>query len=298
MPEPYFSIIIPTYNRAAFITRTIESALQQTYPYFEIIVVDDGSTDNTEEVVKSIQTDKISYYRKTNGERGAARNYGINQSKGEYITFLDSDDLLYENYLKNALESIHQYEMPPFFHIGYEVTDEKLQSKTKVNYLKSDDIDIFVKGNPLSCLGVFIHRSITGTFRFNEDRALAGSEDWELWLRIVANHGIKTDNRICAALINHSSRSVMSYDEMKLVRRKELALRYAFEDHAVQKKFGPFVNTMIAYCDSYIALHLVLSRQHKQSIKYLKSACLRTPSFMFERRFAAIIKHLILNTIL
>jgi glycosyltransferase involved in cell wall biosynthesis len=291
----FFSIIIPTYNRANFIAQTIQSVLKQTYPYFEIIVVDDGSTDHTEEVVTSIVDSRISYYNKENGERGAARNYGMCRAKGEYITFLDSDDILYENYLKNARESIQNYDFPLFLHIGYEVTDEELRSKTKVNSLKSDDISIFVKGNPLSCLGVFLHKSIITQFKFNEDKALAGSEDWELWLRLAANVGIKTDNRISAALIDHDHRSVVGYNEYKLVKRKELALKYAFEDPAVQEKFGPYLNKMIAYCDSYIALHLILSKQNKQGIRYLKNAFLRTPAFIFERRFAAIIKHLIIN---
>lgn len=295
--SPFFSVIIPTYNRAGFIAETIQSVLKQTYPYFEVIVVDDGSTDDTAAVVSNIADNRICYYKKENGERGAARNFGMCQAKGEYITFLDSDDILYEDYLKNARESIHQYKLPPFLHVGYEVTDEKLRSKIKVDYLKSDDIAIFVKGNPLSCLGIFLHKSITDQFRFNEDRDLAGSEDWELWLRIAANYGIKTDTRVSAALIDHESRSVLGYDESKLIRRKELALKYAFEDEAVKEKFGPYINKMIAYCDSYIALHLILSKKHKQGLKYMKSAFLRTPGFVFERRFAAIIKHYILNSI-
>jgi glycosyltransferase involved in cell wall biosynthesis len=295
--NPFFSVIIPTYNRADFIVRTIKSVFGQRYAHFEVIVVDDGSIDHTAEVVNSLHDHRLVYFKKENGERGAARNYGMCKARGEYITFVDSDDILYENYLQNACESIIHYQLPPFFHLGYEVTDENMQSKIKVDYLKSDDIGIFVKGNPLSCLGVFLHRSIIKDFTFNEDRDLSGSEDWELWLRIVANYGIKTDNRISAALVDHESRSVMSYDEDKLIKRKELALKYAFEDEAVQEKFGPYINKMIAYCDSYIALHLILSKKHKEGLKYIKSAFLRTPSFLFKRRFAAIVKHYILNTI-
>jgi glycosyltransferase involved in cell wall biosynthesis len=297
MQAPFFSIVIPTYNRAGFLENTVKSVLRQTYPHFEVIVVDDGSSDNTAEVVQGIKDERLQYCRKENGERGAARNFGMAKAKGEYVTFLDSDDVLYEKYLKNAHESISQYNFPRFFHLGYEVTDENLKSKIKIDYLKSDDIAIFVKGNPLSCLGVFLHKSITGQYKFTEDRDLAGSEDWELWLRVVANCGIKTDNRISAALIDHESRSVLSYEEDKLVKRKELALKYAFEDKAVQEKFGPYINKMIACCDSYIALHLVLSRKHRQGLKYIKSAFCRMPTFLFERRFAAIVKHYILNSI-
>ena len=77
---PYFSIIIPTYNRASLITKTIESVLLQDEA-FEIVVVDDGSTDDTKEVVNSLLDSRVKYFYKENGERGAARNFGAQKSK-------------------------------------------------------------------------------------------------------------------------------------------------------------------------------------------------------------------------
>jgi glycosyltransferase involved in cell wall biosynthesis len=86
------SVIIPTYNRASYVTKAIESVLAQTYNDFEIIVIDDGSTDNTKEVLSPFM-DKITYIWKPNGGCASARNVGIQTSKGEFIAFLDSDDL-------------------------------------------------------------------------------------------------------------------------------------------------------------------------------------------------------------
>src|SRR5437763_11554370 len=102
----FFSIIIPTYNRASMIEKTIQSALNQSYSDYEIIIVDDGSTDNTEQVVLSIKDARIFYFKKENAERAAARNYGAHRAKGDYITFLDSDDVLYPSFLYNASETI------------------------------------------------------------------------------------------------------------------------------------------------------------------------------------------------
>src|SRR5690554_3150909 len=90
-----FSVIIPTYNRASLITKTIESVIDQSYQNFEIIVVDDGSTDNTKEVVKLIMDPRLKYFYVENGERGRARNIGTFHAEGKYVTFLDSDDLWY-----------------------------------------------------------------------------------------------------------------------------------------------------------------------------------------------------------
>ena len=79
-----FSVIIPTYNRAGFIAKTIQSVLDQLCRDFEVIIVDDGSSDGTEKVVqKNFSIDKVSFLRKENGERGAARNYGVQKARGE-----------------------------------------------------------------------------------------------------------------------------------------------------------------------------------------------------------------------
>jgi glycosyltransferase involved in cell wall biosynthesis len=106
--NPLISLIIPTYNRAHLITETIESVKKQTYTNWELIIVDDGSTDNTEEVIKSyISSDpRIFFYRRpSNRAKGAnaCRNFGFEKAKGEYIKWVDSDDLLDEKSIANQL---------------------------------------------------------------------------------------------------------------------------------------------------------------------------------------------------
>lgn len=296
MPNnPLFSIVIPTYNRADLIARTLRSVMAQSYAHFEVIVVDDGSTDHTAAVVEAFADARLRYYRKANGERAAARNYGTARASGDYVTFLDSDDLLYPSYLQTAAEAVAAQAFPPFLHLAYEITDVQLNPKVKVDGLRSDDISIFIKGNPLSCAGCFLRQEVARAFRFNEDRALSGSEDWELWVRVAAHFGIKTDNRVSASLIDHESRSVKSYPEEKLRKRKELALQYAFADARVREKFGAHRRQMAAYWDSYIALHLVLSGQNARGVRYFFSSLREYPVSLFERRSLGIAKHLLRN---
>jgi len=99
---PFFSVIIPSYNRASILPRAIESVINQSFVDWELIIVDDGSTDTTYETIKHHTVDKrIKYYKQENKGVCAARNYGISSAQGKYICFLDSDDLVSENWLQD-----------------------------------------------------------------------------------------------------------------------------------------------------------------------------------------------------
>src|SRR5690554_3168461 len=93
LKKPLFSIVIPTFNRASYITKAIESVINQTINDWELIIIDDGSSDNTFEVIKPYLLDqRIKYQYQINQERSIARNNAVKISLGEYICFLDSDD--------------------------------------------------------------------------------------------------------------------------------------------------------------------------------------------------------------
>jgi len=100
------SVIIPTYNRSSLVKDAVCSVLAQTEPDLEVIVVDDGSTDDTREVVEDLQDGRVNYFYKVNGGPASARNYGLSRAKGDYIAFLDHDDLWPENYLEVMLSRL------------------------------------------------------------------------------------------------------------------------------------------------------------------------------------------------
>lgn len=113
MPGPgvsgLVSVIIPAYNRADIVGETIESVLAQTYPKFEVIIIDDGSTDNTREVVRRYSDPRIRYFYKANSGLSAARNSGLDSARGEFIAFLDSDDIWHPWKLAAQLEIFSRY---------------------------------------------------------------------------------------------------------------------------------------------------------------------------------------------
>ena len=98
----FFSVILPTFNRADFLTESILSVIAQTYNNWELIIVDDGSTDNTKKLVnKYCEIDyRIKYFYQENSERSAARNFGTSKAKGNWVCFLDSDDKFHKSHLE------------------------------------------------------------------------------------------------------------------------------------------------------------------------------------------------------
>lgn len=286
-----FSIIIPTYNRASFISATVESVLKQDYQNFEVIIVDDGSTDNTQEIVEAIADPRVSYYKKENGERAKARNYGTLLAKGAYVNFFDSDDLLYPNHLSVAMEIIKTNQSPEIFHQNYDILHISTNSAVPSKEIEGDlNLRLVKSGNLLSCNGVFIRKDIALAFPFNEDRELSASEDYELWLRLAARFKIHYTNTITSSIVNHDQRSVLNFKKEKLIKRLHLFIHYIYEDEQFAKKYSDYKNLILSYSQSYISLHIALTGKNKAtSIKYLFKSFFSSIHVVTTKRFYSII---------
>ena len=186
MKNYFFSIIMPVYNREYFLEKSIESVVSQNYPNFELIVVDDGSTDRSRQIINSMIVNnpkiKIHYYRKENGERGAARNYGADRASGDFLNFFDSDDLLYPHHLFTANQLLNEHPEADWFHLAYDIKNEMSELLKARSYLDKNPNRLLISGNHLSCNGVFVRKDIFSKNQFHTNRMLAGLEDWELWL--------------------------------------------------------------------------------------------------------------------
>lgn len=289
-----FSIVIPTYNRAHLISVAIDSVLEQKYQNFELIIVDDGSTDDTESVVRNFQDKRLSYYKKENGERAAARNFGNSKATGDYITFFDSDDILYPNHLEEALKIITTFSSPEWFHLGYTINDELGKVIKSVMEITGDLNQKLVQGNFLSCNGVFLRKDVAKEFQFNEDRRLSALEDWELWLRIAAKYKLVHSNVVTSSIVNHESRSVLATNKDNLLLRFQTFLSIVESNMNVLDFYSERLAELRSSCYSYISLHLALTKKYKlESFKYLMKAIVEHPFCIFKRRFLAILKHLI-----
>lgn len=209
MSNILFSVIIPTFNRAPFIGKAIESVLHQEYGNFEIIVVDDGSTDETEEVVRGFADKRIKYFWKENEERGATRNFGISKSNGDYICFLDSDDVYYPNHLSEAVKFLESNNDSEFFYQPFEIktTSGKVVQQKGFKKLSVDSI---ASNNILCPIGAFIKREKAIEYPFDSDPKFTFAEDMYLWLILSIRFGVKLNPKYTSCLVEHSDRSMIA----------------------------------------------------------------------------------------
>ena len=181
--QPFFSIVIPTYNRAEKLVKAVNSILEQEFFRYEIIVVDDGSTDSTQDMVADLinRDNRIKYFFKENEERSIARNYGIMRASGKYVSFLDSDDFLYKNHLTVAHALLEMNAFPEVGHLGFKLVNELGDSIL----VRSDFDDSFksrlIVENIFSINSIFIRRDIVTEVNFIPSPLATISEDWYLY---------------------------------------------------------------------------------------------------------------------
>lgn len=226
---PSVSVIIPTYNRDKYISIAIDSVLNQSYQNFEIIIVDDGSTDTTKEIIAGYIREygnKIRYFFQDNKGPGGAKNLGIRESKGKYITFLDSDDKLLKESLEERVAFLEQnpdvylvftdyydscYSYGEYKREGYLASKNFLKRlRESGNYFYESQVIIhglpyifFERTRfPISTITVMLKNKVVETVGFfREDVQIA--EDIEFWYRITKNHKIGFINLPLSIYCNH-----------------------------------------------------------------------------------------------
>lgn len=217
---PKVSVIIPTYNRAKFIEAAIQSVLDQTYQDFEIILVDDGSTDETAEIIKSFPTDKLKYIYQENCGRSNARNHALRLAKGRYIAFLDSDDLYLPGKLELQVGYMEEHPEVDMIYTSAYCMDENGNS---INH----HYDAKVSGWIYKYIAFFVPVTITlptvmarrevfdkvGGF----DEKMERFEDTDMWRRISKCFFFGAIAEPTCKLRTHSDNTLVSQDPQKIV---------------------------------------------------------------------------------
>lgn len=191
------SAVIPAYNAERWISQTIESVLGQTYPNIEVLVVDDGSTDGTADIIDSY-ADQVRTFHKANGGTASARNMGIRESRGEYVAFLDSDDFWRPDKVAQQVQLLQESPSRKWSYTDTEIIDVDPDSvvyrlSERTSYPEGKILRWLFQGNWVyfTASSVMIHQSIfsdVGLFDESPDRRI--SEDWDFWLQVADRYPI------------------------------------------------------------------------------------------------------------
>jgi len=189
---PFYSVIIPTYNRSPFLKKAVLSVLAQTCPDFELIIIDDGSRDATDRMVGQFGDPRLRYFYQPNRGVASARNRGLSQARGEFMAFLDSDDWWRKEKLARFRQVIQEFPLFKIFH-SEEIwfRQDKLLKQRKKH--RKPDGWVYRHALPLCCISIstaVIHRDVfvrTGVF----DETLEACEDYDFWLRATSLFPVK-----------------------------------------------------------------------------------------------------------
>ncbi|MNK33137.1 UDP-Glc:alpha-D-GlcNAc-diphosphoundecaprenol beta-1,3-glucosyltransferase WfgD [compost metagenome] len=294
----FLSIVIPTYNRAHLIEHTLTSVLNQSSEDFEVILIDDGSTDNTQEVVQPYLSEKVRYYRIPNSERGAARNRGTEYAKGDYINWFDSDDEMLPHHVAHVKACCLANNNPEIVNVMYQIKDSVSGKITPVQSSYSSGqkqrTNFLIEGNYLACNPVIVRKDIALQNPFIEDRALSASEDYELWLRLHAKYPFHQSSEITSYLIQHDERSVKTMTNPdKLETRFLTFLKYTGNNTELRKFMGNDYPYFVMRNYLILAVDLAYNGHKRKSFFYLKKAFREHKSALKQRVFWATLKHLV-----
>lgn len=200
---PFFSILIPLYNKERYVANTLESVLAQSFTNFEVVIADDGSTDGSAEIVMAFTDTRIKYYRKENEGVSAARNYAMLKAQGEYFAFLDADDTWQPNHLRLVADAIQKLPHTMVFTTLIEGENSRGSYMPVYTNLKDEAVfeaDYFTTSFARSILSgssTVIHKSIPG--KIGEfDTSLSTFEDIDYWIRIGLQYRIGIVNEVTA----------------------------------------------------------------------------------------------------
>lgn len=191
--KPLISVILPAYNASLYIGYAIESILKQSYPHFELIIIDDGSTDDTEEIVSGYGDSRIRYIKnKTNLRLIKTLNKGIDLASGDYIARMDADDIAFPDWLENAIGG---FEDAPYASVvnqlDYEMSDDGTRYWKRPFWVSLNNDALRYSqmfGNQILHPGIMVKAFVMREYRYRELPETIHREDFDLWRRLLRDH--------------------------------------------------------------------------------------------------------------
>ena len=243
------------------IGKAIDSVLAQSFTNWELIVVDDGSTDNTKQLVEVYNDTRIRYIYQQNAERSAARNNGIDNANGAYICFIDSDDYYLPNHLQTFIDEINNnLHVDVFF--GYniaEIDGELIKNKPSKLISDFNTLEEYLMKYPLRLPASAVKRAVFENYKFNTNIRIG--EDVELFVRLAEKHLFKQIEAFTQVYVIHSEQSVSEKSHMAHLEHIN-TIKFIFKKNKSRKVFSSlFVRNTKAEC--YLRLARIYFSQGK-----------------------------------
>jgi glycosyltransferase involved in cell wall biosynthesis len=256
MDKNLVSVVIPTYNTSNFLIKAIQSVINQTYKNWELIIVDDGSTDQTRQIVEEFQKkdSRIKYFFQNNKGQGAARNLGIKNASGNYIAFLDSDDEFFENKLERVISYFKKDKNIGFIYTDAIIIGDYLYKKRRSEIVTPYSGKIYTKllfNNFITTSTVVVKREVLQNCgSFDESDLLRNFEDYDLWLRIAKKYKIEYIPEVLVKYyfvpkITSWKKRRKAYKAMIYIYYKNLKIANAYEKFIVMYKLGEYLLKLI-----------------------------------------------------
>ena len=291
------SVIIPAYNRARLLPEAVNSVLAQTYQDFELIVIDDGSTDDTPEVARAFPP-SVKYFRQANAGLSAVRNRGVELTKGDYIVFLDSDDALLDHALEKGVAFLDQHPEVAFCHGQVYTIDENSRplrlrrprgpKRTCVRDGREEIAHLLLFRNIIGPSATFVRRSClekAGPF----NTALSSFEDWDMWVRLAKRYAVGHLAEPVALYRVHSQSITARFDVESVKSLCTGLMESVLEDAELGPLFAPMRKRarFALYC--YLAKVAGQKGRFALGTKFLLKALVACPELLFRREGISLI---------
>ena len=272
-----FSVIIPLYNKELHIKRTVQSALQQTYKDFEIIIVNDGSTDNSLNSIATITDPRIKIISQKNAGVSAARNRGISIANGDYIALIDADDEWHENFLSEINTLINLFPNAGLYATSYSVCRNikgSVINKNNRTDINRYELDYFKESYnnefPIHTSAVCIPKQIFEEIGvFLKDVHLG--EDLEMWARIALKYQVAYSTKKCSIYYRTTNNTAVNELSLNRFAQSETIEKALAKDDLLQMNTF-YIKEYLAKCDLYHSRQLILNN-YKEEAKNILIQC-------------------------
>ena len=254
--SPFFTVVIPTYNCADYLKRALNSVFSQTYQNFEVIVVDNSSTDPTEDVLNSFDDKRLTVIKvNNNGIIAHSRNKGINNAKGDWIAFLDSDDVWKPEKLEKVKDAInHNPEVVLICHDEQYVENSEIKNRLRYGPAVQNLYQrLLFKGNCVSTSAACLRKDIAiETGGFSERKDFVTVEDHEYWIRLAQMGDFYFLNEVLGEFHIHGKNSS---GDMKIHINAGFAMK-EYHFNLWKSRFPNMINNILVCIDDFINIFI------------------------------------------